>query len=104
MTLLDLCQHIPKVLCGDVLKFIAQFGSSLESTVHAKGPRTVTVCLLGNPRLACNGLLSHTFCKCISLIHGETKGLDLYLETVDCLVQIIVSYDTLETVQPQGAI
>lgn len=72
--------------------------------MHAKGPQTVPGSLLGNSRSARNGLLSHTFCKCISLNHVKNKGLDFHLETIDWVIKIIVSYDALDPVQPQGVI
>lgn len=91
--------HVPVVLCGGVLnlQFCLQLGKSL--------------CMLKVCRLCqevwwatCNVLLSLTFSKCISLNHVKTKTLDFHVATMDWVIKIIISYNNLEPVKPQGVI
>lgn len=90
-TLLFSSQPVPVVLCGGVFNPQLGLAPVREVLVHAKGPQTTPGSLRDNARLACNGLLSHTFCKRVPLTRVKNKGLAFYLETIDWVMKVIVS-------------
>lgn len=90
-TLLFSSQPVPVVLCGGVFNPQLGLAPVREVLVHAKGPQTIPGSLRDNARLACNGLLSHTFCKRVPLTRVKNKGLAFYLETIDWVMKVIVS-------------